>query len=379
MKFPAQRTKRRALLLSVGYGQGHHAAACAIEEELEWRGWESRMIDPCLQSSPFFFHLTQLFYHFCVRKLPWLWRVTYAQTDTADWSQLVRHAWLRPCFDLLKSLIEDWKPDMIICTYPLYAYMLDRMKAQGQCSVPYVLVVTDALEISRPWMLSGASWVCLPDLSSLQLVQRRYGLEDDRTTATGFPVRRAFERVPTRKPPNVDHLNIVYGAFVEDRVLLEDIRLILETYPAAYITILAAERATHLGNKLAAPIAAGRIEVMGSCERMAELFHRSHLYIGKAGAATVFEAYASALPLVINYALPGQEAGNLEKILQDACGLHVEGSRDLVEAIVLLLDHQAHRWRMISHAMSVVYQREAAARIVSGAEQRFFRHDDKGE
>ena len=77
------RTKR-LLVLSIGYGQGHHSAGAAIAEYYSSTGWEARMVDACSEACPFLFRLTQEFYRFCVRRAPWLWGVTYSLTDTAD-------------------------------------------------------------------------------------------------------------------------------------------------------------------------------------------------------------------------------------------------------------------------------------------------------
>ncbi len=343
--------KRRALLLSVGYGQGHHAAAKAVAAELELRGWQTLQMDPCEAGHPLVFRQTQAFYHFCVRRAPWLWGVTYAQTDTADWASAVRRPLMRACAERLRDCLAAFRPHSIVCTYPLFAYMLDMLREEG-CEVPpYVVVVTDALEISRPWMLSRAAMFCMPDEHSRRLVLDRYALEEGRVAAPGFPVRPGFRPAAGRPLPTASTLRLVYGAYAPMPQVCDDLRGLCALFPQAHITVLAGERAARLRRLLAAERAGGNVVVKPREEKMAELFARSHIYIGKAGAATMFEAYSAELPCIVNYALPGQEQGNLALLQMDGAGVGVEGTRELLHAVGSMLEQGAARWSAMLEAM----------------------------
>ncbi len=355
----------RALLLSVGYGEGHHAAARAVAEELEHRGWTTRRHDPCAESYPRFFRLTQQFYHFCVRRVPWLWGITYAQTDTADWNRAVRRFPLRNCCEYLASLIRDFSPDVIICTYPLFAYMVDYLRESGMPLPPCYVVVTDSLEISRPWMLSKAALFCMPDEYSASMVKERYALPEARVVVSGFPVRAAFRQGRHRSIPTPETLRLVYGAYAPTARVVEDVRALVSLFPKAHVTLLAGERVTHLEAPLKKIIASGSLELRAHEADMPGLFARSHLYIGKAGAATMFEAYSSELPCIVNYALPGQEQGNLSLLLRDGAGLCAQSTRELLQAVSAMLDHQAAGWSAHVGAMRRAGRSHGAERVVN--------------
>lgn len=359
--------RKRLLLLTVAYGQGHNAAAAAIAEEFEARGWDTRTLDPCAMSSPAVFRLTQNFYNFCVRRMPWLWRVTYAQTDTADWAEGVRLPILRGCTRRLAEEVKSYAPDAIICTYPLYAYMLDDVGI----TIPCAMVVTDAIEISRPWIKSHASLVCLPDAESYRLMEDRFGFFDSACT-TGFPVRRAFTPPQQRSLPTREDLGIVYGAYDSTRRVVDDLRCLLTAYPGCRITLIAGKRAARMRCLLSREVQSGRLRILDATNEMDVLFRNNHLYIGKAGAATVFEAYACHLPVIINYALPGQEQGNLQKLQQDGAGVYACGAPDLLHTIDTLLASGAARWQSMVAAMSANNTRGAAAAVFNAVIHRFF-------
>lgn len=368
MKMPAQ---RKCLICSVGYGQGHHAAAAALAEECLARGWSSRICDPCALARPCVFALTQAFYRFCVRRAPWLWGITYAQTDTANWRKAVNMPMLGAVKLRMQQLLRQENPDVVFCTYPLYAYMLDALRAEGLFHGRYVMVVTDAREISRPWLQSAAPLVAVPDGVSAQRVCGQFGLSAQGVLPLGFPVRRSFSQ-QNPQPPAAGNLRLVFGVYRATREVVRSVRALLAAYPSAHVTLLAGARVGKLAALLHRECEEGRVTVVSATEHMAELFGQSHIYIGKAGAATMFECYAARLPMLVNFALPGQEQGNLELLLSDGAGLYAETPAELVQAVQRLLDDGAAEWQRMRAAMAAAGYDGAAARIVDETERRFF-------
>ncbi len=360
---------RKVLLLSVGYGEGHHAAALAAAEEFERRGWETLRLDICEERYPRFFRLTQQFYHFCVRRAPWLWGITYARADKADWAEAVRRPPLNACCAHLAKRIREFSPSAIVCTYPLFALMVDVLREQGTPMPPCYVVVTDSLEISRPWMVSGASLIFLPDEYSARQLCQRYALQEGRMRVSGFPVRPDFREHGGRCLPTPKTLRVVYGAYAPQGRVLADIRGLFSLFPGAQVTVLAGERAPLLRRELAAERAAFLLEVLERTEEMPALFAASHLYIGKAGAATMYEAYSAELPCIVNYALPGQEQGNLRLLLLDGAGICVESTSELLRALDDLLRDGAAGWAALAAAMHRAARSHGAERLVDMIEQ----------
>lgn len=365
-------SQKKALLLSIGYGQGHHAAADSLVEELQGRGWWAERVDICEKTHPRFFRLTQQFYSFCVRSAPWLWGITYSRTDTADWSKTVHNPILEACTDALGELIKKEQPDIIFCTYPLYAYMLDVLAERGVWTGPYAVVVTDSLEISRPWVCSNAKLICLPDEHSLGLLQDRYALPPQNVAVTGFPVRKAFAPPAVRCAPTWEDMHILYGAYAPMTQVVEDVRGLLHSIPGCRITLLGGARAAALRRALADCRVDDRLTLLRNVPCLAELMQQAHLYIGKGGAATMFECYSSNLPVVVNYSLPGQEQGNIELLLKDHCGVVAHSSQDLLRTVTAMLEHGSSGWLRLYSAMQQNFRSGGAARIVDAALNKFF-------
>lgn len=358
---------KRLLVLSVGYGQGHHAAGAAMVEHYESRGWKTRMVDICADASPGLFRLTQVFYRLCVRKAPWLWGVTYSLTDTADWAGLVRGFVFKPVLRCLQMLLQEFEPDLIICTYPLFAYMLDAVGA----TVPYVLVVTDAQEISRPWMCSKAPLVIVPDEVSARMVRERYGYDDAEVVPAGFPVLKAFAPAEDRETPSDECLRILYGAYRRYGGVVADVEAILREFPHVELTVLAGQYTRRLQRLFEPFCRSGRATILRETAHMPEMLRKSHVYIGKAGAATMFECYAASVPTIVNYILPGQEQGNLQLLLQDAAGCHAESTTHLIQILHRLMSDNAAVWSSLCDSMKRSARRGAVDRIVKAIDRRF--------
>lgn len=366
----AETRSHKLLLLSVGYGQGHHSAAAALAEEYTARGWQCRTLDPCAAAHPFTFALTQAYYRFCVRRAPELWAFTYDMTETADWRYCVRWPALRGATTVVEQTLRTYRPDLVICTYPLFAYMLDDIAARKGPRVPYAMVVTDALTISSPWMKSQAPLVFVPDTLSQQQVCNRYGLTADKVQAAGFPVRRAFIPNTTLLPPSAANFRIIYACYISKRRSLEQAQAILDRFPQAQLTVLTGDFLPLFRRYFAAELKSGRLTLLHHCEDMPKLMRSAHVYIGKAGAATLFECYCTELPMLVNYALPGQEQGNQELMQLDGAGQRVHSTADLLHALQRLSTPQG--WASVRQAIRNARRSGAAARIADSIEKRFF-------
>lgn len=361
----------RLLLLSVGYGQGHHSAAAALAEQYEHEGWVCRTVDVCAEAQPAVFRCTQMFYEFCVRRAPWLWGVTYSLTDTADWARMVKRPLFARVLKYTQELLQDWKPDLIICTYPLFAYILDELRHRGVQVAPYALVVTDAREISRPWLRSAAELVLVPDCGSGRMLRDRYASSAGTVIAAGFPVRCCFVPAADRRAPDKQELRILYGAYRQTQGVVNDITALLSAFPQLRLTVLAGQRAEMLERRFLPECTAGRLKVLRETREMHRLMRDCHFYIGKAGAATMFECYAANVPLLVNFILPGQEQGNLELLLEDAAGCHVESTAHLVATLSRLLENEAAGWRRLCASMRASGRSGSAARIAGIIRDKF--------
>ncbi len=341
----------KALILTVGYGHGHRSAAGAIAEAFLQNGVKVRIEDPCEVDTSGFYSITKAYYRLCVRRLPWLWAMAYSQTETADWHTKVKWPLIRRATSHLGDLIISWRPDIVVCTYPLYAYMIDYLRSRGMSKVPCAVVVTDALEISKPWVKSDFDYLFVPDEYSRNLLLNRYGLDSLRVFSCGFPVQQRFLQAADKGVPSSSELKILYGVHISPRKAMRWIIRILNSFPKAQIVVLAGAHYELMRRKMHLLPGGSAVTLLSSTDRMSQLLSDAHIYIGKTGAATMFECYAGGVPMLVNYALPGQEQGNLELLLSDECGRWVGDDCDICTVLDELLASNAKQWLRLRNNM----------------------------
>ncbi len=356
------------LILTASYGAGHNSAAAALGEEFTRCRIPVQVLDGLALDSSISYPLTRNYYQFCVNHAGWLWGLTFEATDKADWSRLVQTRFFKSCVDALAHRINDGGIDFVISTYPLFCFMLDEIKARYGYAFQHVAVVTDAIEVSRPWVRSGAECIFVTDEYSASIISARYALSEALTQVQSFPTSARFYPAPSLTHPSETDLRLLYSAQAPAAQCAAELKSLIQAYPDAGITVLAGKRFAYLQKALGDFASSPRVQVLARSDAMDALMREHHLYVGKPGGATMFECYASALPMIVNFALMGQEQGNLELLQRDECGCFARGADALLDAVAQLLAHQAQVWKSMRAQMLRLPRRNGAARIRQACE-----------
>lgn len=361
----------KILILSAGYGAGHYAAAAALEEECKARGYQVKNQDGfALQASPLY-QATRQYYQFCVHHADWLWALSFEAMDKIDWAYFCQLPPLRRIVSQIEALLRDWPADIVLCTYPLFNHIIDVINRKAARPTRHVSVVTDALVISRPWLRSQAELICLIDEYSAQAVEQRYALDRQKICVTSFPTSADFYPAAEQDAPTAQTLRLLYMAQAPLPQVYQELKALNHHYPQAQITLIAGKRHQALQKSLPrlCPYLLDKLVLLKHSSDMDKLMQQAHIYIGKAGAASMFECYASGLPLIVNHALSGQEQGNLELLLLDQCGFASKSPHELTQSIDGLLRNNALVWKEIKERMP--RRRHGAAKILNTVEKRF--------
>jgi processive 1,2-diacylglycerol beta-glucosyltransferase len=187
---------------------------------------------------------------------------------------------------LLGRIIAEKQPIAICSTYPVYAWLLNELRGEGQIFCPHFTSITDAITINSLWYLPHSDGWFVTDRDSAAFLHER-GVPPARVHVTGFPVALAFaDRGPAWQPPDPSSARrkrILFMINSGRRPALAIARALLQhadwqiTFTAGRDTILQREL-----NALAegAPAAA---TVLGWTDRIPELLMTHHVVISKAG------------------------------------------------------------------------------------------------
>ncbi|MFM2220571.1 MAG: hypothetical protein RLZZ553_319 [Verrucomicrobiota bacterium] len=347
----------RILILTAAFGEGHNSAARNLALAFAQMGIEARVVDPCLESAPLVTRVLCWLYRWVTTHAPRLWYRIYCSTDDMDFSQQ-RFAFMRKTERFLAKLVQDYEPQAVVSTYPIYPYFLARMPANHAQRVPVFTVITDSMEINASWKKAPTTkWLVTDPHTRDQLL--RAGLAAEKVIDTGFPVHPSFAQMSgVYGQGPVKPFRILYFPTSKKPHIRRVSRALLNASPDVHLTIvlgrnirLLYSRARELRREFP-----GRVRLLGWTKRVPELLNRHHLVVGKAGGATVHEAIAAQCPMLVHHLVPGQEEGNLRLLQQLGAGALTETPEQIQAMILDLLCDHASRWRQMKQQLACYHR-----------------------
>lgn len=343
----------KVLIVTAAFGEGHNSAAKNLGAALEMAGAEVHVCDPCMLAAPRATGLISGVYRYLTEKLPAVWESIYRSTDQQDFSKK-RLPLMRKPERYLARLMEEYRPDAVVSTYPIYPYFLARHFEAGGVRVPVFTVVTDSLEINAAWLRAPSDhWLVTDPHTRDEMV--RTGISAGKVTETGFPVNPEFSKLePVEAGDGCDPFRVLYFPTASKSELSDRAEAILNAAPEVRLTLALGKnfRKLHAVGRDLQDRYPKRVRMIGWTRRVPRLLNSHHLVIGKAGGATVHEAIAARCPMLIHHLVPGQEEGNL-RLLEKIGGGTLAADAETVRArIADMLADGGAGWRRMKHALA---------------------------
>lgn len=343
----------RILIVTAAFGEGHNSAARNLALALDSLGATTRIADPCMLGAPFTTRALCKGYRWVTTYAPELWHRIYQSTGKVDFSRQ-RMPLMRKPEEKLSALVEEFKPDAIVSTYPIYAYFLDRILSDQPTPPPVFTVVTDSIEINSAWIdAPTAAWIVTDPHTRDSMLKQ--GLPAEKVIETGFPVNPSFadlSTIPANAP--LDPFKVLYFATPKLPHVRRISKAILNADPRTHVTIVLGKN-VRLLYKRAREIKdafPGRVSIKGWTLKVPELLSSHHLVVGKAGGATVHEAIAARCPMLVHHLVPGQEEGNLQLLEKIGGGTLAHGQEAITRIVSDILNDKAARWRQMKRALT---------------------------
>ena len=358
----------KVLILTAGYGEGHNSAARALQCAFNERpGVDAELVDLFALRAPRLNLVSRRAYLKLINTAPKIWSAIYRWLD--------RSPRVPPLFRTLGShrrllgrLIAEKQPVAICSTYPVYAWLLNELRREGQIFCPHYTIVTDALTINSLWYRTPSDGWFVTDHDSAAFLRDR-GVPAGRVHVSGFPVAPAFADRPTAwQPPETGAaapFRVLFMINSDRRHALPIARALLAhgdwqvTFTAGRDAALQRELQTLAAG---APAPA---EILGWTDRIPELLMTHHAVISKAGGATTQESINALCPMLVCQIVPGQEEGNYELIRRHDAGALAESPAEIVASLRRLCANDASLWRHWRRNLRTI-ARPAAARDIAG-------------
>ncbi len=334
-----ERRLPRILIVTAGYGEGHNSAARGVQAALEGRA-ETRLADLCAEAMPATFKLTRAGYLWVISSMPGLWKLMYDATDRRNMAEKPIKG-LGPVKQMLEQVVNEWRPDAVVCTYMVYPYMLDAIELRTGRHIPYMTVVTDSIVINKSWLCSRSPLWAVTDPWTKEVMAGK-GIDAEKISVTGFPVNPALCRLAKENPiewaPG-EPFRVLYFAQRSATHARAELNAILEAAPEVCVTCILGRKFRKIYPHIADLRSkyGSRLTVRGWTQQVPAYLAKHHVVVSKAGGATVHETLAAARPMLVNFLLPGQEEGNtrlLEYLGGGRCALTPDELRDALKAMM---------------------------------------------
>jgi len=354
------------LVLTAGFGDGHNTAARNVANALRnlAPNEEARVVDVFDLAHPLSAPAMKSGYQMLITRAPWLWAWVYGRSSSIkfDGDPDVLAA-LRK---VIGRLLEETKPRAIVCTYPIYARLLQQLRKAGTHVPPVHTVITDSISIHPIWMIAPSDAYYVADEDSRRSAIE-LGAPREKVHVTGFPVSLDFMKEPVAAhcaSPSGKIMYLPSTSVAHVARTLEALRPLVGQGVQLTIPVgKHASRLFHTINKYVDSLPGAHIEILGWTNLIPQLLQTHDLVICKAGGAILHEALAATCPAIIDFVVPGQEEGNAELLTRHECGVTTTSAAETGrEAARLLADNRAGVRRMKAN-MRDLSEPDAAVKV----------------
>jgi processive 1,2-diacylglycerol beta-glucosyltransferase len=349
----------RILLLYISEHSGHHRASIAIENALRHLAPGVKILDinSFNYTNPILEKIINRAYMEVIKNKPEIWDYLYDNPRVLRKTQKLRDMIHRFNSGKLKTLLDEFRPDAIVCTQAFPCGMVADYKKSNGSEFQIFAVLTDYAPHSY-WIYNSVDVYIVPsDEAGQKLVND--GIDPSRIKAFGIPIDPKFRKKADRNAILEKlglHKNkkcvLVMGGTQGLGPVKEIVRALDSSSVDMQIIV-----ATGTNKKLFRYLSSRhfRKKVLGlyMADNIEDLMAVSDLIITKPGGITTAEALAKGLPMLIVNPLPGQESMNTKFLLSEGVAVKAEHPLDACAMLEELLYNDNKLKDMRDRALSL--------------------------
>jgi len=358
----------RVLIFYAEAGAGHRRAAEALAATLRTQGAIITAQDAMRFVLPLFRAVYVGGGLGLITRLPRLYRLAYHISDQPSVDRVLRGPRYRTqqiSTRSLRSTIDSFQPDAIICTHFLSAELCAGWRRSGKLHVPVYTVITD-FDPHFMWQHAGTDRYFVPTNAARNRLVHD-GVDPAIIAVTGIPIDPRFAALPDRVAaarrlrldPQRPMVLIMGGGLGVG--MMEAVAHALRTHPLAAQLVFITGSNHALRRKLKAMSRSWIVR--GFVDNMPDWLAVADVAISKAGGLAGSELLAAGVPTIIPCRLTGHEAMNAQYLASTGAALLVDSaSAGVAQADRLLHDLRA---RDNLHRAALQAARPQAAALIT--------------
>ena len=338
---------KRVLLMYISQVSGHRQGAVAIAKSLKSLNPDCEVlsINGFGYIYPLMEKIINTAYMGVIKRAPKIWEYLYDNPKIIKLSEKWKQSIHKSSHKKLKPLIEEFKPDVVVCTQAFPCGMVADYKKAHHLPMTVIGVLTDYAP-HLYWLHEGVDYYVVPS----QEAHDRYvkeGIEANRIKVLGIPIRIKFAQSLDRRAiakklgldcnmPTV----LIMGGGQGLGPMKEAVKSLVHLgRPLQLIVICGTNvKLVHWIKKIQRQTNK-KILFYDYASNVDELMEVSTLIVSKPGGMTTSECLAKGLPMVIIDPIPGQEERNSQFLVNQGVAMRVEDKHHIAHAIESLLNN----------------------------------------
>jgi 1,2-diacylglycerol 3-beta-galactosyltransferase len=321
-------------------GGGHRAAAEAIREAMNSRykdRVEVTLVD-AFRASGFPFKYAPEVYPWLINYTRGQWGVGYNFLNTRNRARLATRGIYITAEAGLKKMLRANPADVIVCVHSVLTGVSLQALVRFEKRPPFVVVVTDLASTHMFWYDRRADRTLVPTQAAYDNAIDA-GLEPSMVRITGLPVHPKFSEAVTDRAAARASLGwdadlptlLMVGGGEGMGPLYKTARALNDRRLKCQLVIIAG-RNKALKEQLETSEWNQPTHIYGFVTDMPRWMAASDVLVTKAGPATISEACITHLPMILYDAIPGQEMGNVELVVDNDAGVFAPGPKLVANA-----------------------------------------------
>lgn len=326
---------KKALILTASTGAGHNQAAKTLESLYKDKGYETHIFDFLKNSSMLLNFIVADGYELLAKNVPRVYGDIYRISD----QEFINDKLLKKIFVPVKrkvfKKIMNIGPEIIIATHPLAVSIVSRLKEKGIINIPFISIVTDYKAHYAYIDENVDAYITGSIYTKNSLVQRN--ISKDRIFSYGIPIREDFFTNMNEQSQNKEFSILIMGGSMG----LKDIGYVLQdiiksNHNNLNITVICGKNEklkNSLSENYSSKIDGMKINIIGFTEDVPGYMEKNDLIVSKPGGLTVSESIAKNIPMLIPFAIPGQEEENAEFLVESGAAIKVNNKEEINDII----------------------------------------------
>jgi len=344
---------KKVLILTASTGEGHNQAARSLQEKYEEKGYSTYKIDFLKESSIVMNTLVADGYKVLAQNFPGVYGVLYETADRRSFNKVTRGGYYG-IERRIKTRIDEIKPDVVIATHPFAVGLIDHLKRKNNLEFSFISVVTDFKAHYAYISNNVDAYITGSEYTKQTLIER--SVPGDKIYPYGIPVKKAFQvhsEPKYIKPESTKKFHVlVMGGSMGSKDILKVVKRLVVESEHYYLDVVCGRNEllyNALTNMYGSAVEDGRMTIHGFTNRIPEMMDDADVIVSKPGGLTTTEALSKKLPMVVPFAIPGQEQENTDFLVEAGVAIRVDKIDTLPSKIEFLRSNPRIYNRMVAN------------------------------